>query len=321
MCKSMVNLLSVVIPVYRNVESIPELLSEVSKVQIRLRDDYQTEIEVVFVVDGCPDGSHLLLSKLLPEVPFNSTLLLHSRNFGSFPAIGSGLKAANGNFFVTISADLQEPPDLILKFMDKLQTGLYDIVIGCRENRRDPLNVRFASTIFWKLYKHFVIADIPDKGVDVFGCNKAFRDKLISLDEANSSLIGLIYWLGFKRTEVFYERVERPYGKSAWTFKKKVNYLLDSVFSFSDLPIRLITFFGLFGLLVSFILGSIVLIARLSGLIEVPGYAATILVVITFGALNSLGIGIIGNYAWRTFENTKKRPLAIVMNKLTYNNN
>lgn len=314
-------MLSVIIPVYRNVESIPELLNELSEVEKRVRSDYKMEMEVLFVVDGCPDGSFMLLSELLSEVPFNSTLLLHSRNFGSFPAIRSGLKSASGQFFVTISADLQEPPELILKFLNQLEKKSYDIVIGCRENRKDPFSVRFASTIFWKFYKRFVIKEIPDKGVDVFGCNRLFRDKLISLNESNSSLVGLIYWLGFRRKEVFYERVERRYGKSAWTFKKKINYLLDSIFSFSDLPIRLITLFGFFGLFVSFILGSIVLMARLSGIIEVPGYAATILAVITFGALNSLGIGIIGNYAWRIFENTKKRPLAVVMDKLTFKKN
>lgn len=320
MCECVVKLLSVIIPVYRNVESIPELVNELSELANRSFIDYKTELEIVFVVDGCPDGSYLLLSELLPEAPFNSLLLMHSRNFGSFPAIRSGLKAANGDYFVTISADLQEPPELILQFLDQLKSGLYDILVGCRENRKDSISTRFASNLFWKFYKRIVIADIPEKGVDVFGCNKHFRDKLISLNEANSSLVGLIYWLGFRRAEVMYERKERRHGKSAWTLKKKVTYLLDSVFSFSDFPIRLITLFGLFGILVSFILGSIVLVARLTEVIEVPGYATTILTVILFGALNSLGIGIIGNYAWRTFENTKKRPLAVVMDERRFKN-
>lgn len=309
----MVNTLSIVTPVYRNAESIMHLIAALSTVAQHVRAEQQTALEVVFVVDGSPDDSHAQLAMALPAAPFASQLLLHSRNFGSFAAIRSGLQAASGDCFAVIAADLQEPPELALHFHDKLVTGLYDVVIGCRQNRQDPIGSRIASDIFWKLYKRFVIHDIPDKGVDVFGCNRVFRDRLLSLSEANSSLVGLIFWLGFRRAEVMYERRERQHGKSAWTLKKKVNYLLDSVFSFTDLPIRLLTLFGLFGLMMSLLLGSIVLIARFAGDIAVPGYAATVLTVIFFGALNSLGLGIIGTYAWRAFENTKRRPLAVVM--------
>ena len=193
------------------------------------------------------------------------------------------------------------------------------MVVGCRENRRDPLLSRSASNLFWKLYKKFVIREIPEKGVDVFGCNRIFRDQLLLLGEANSSLVGLIFWLGFKRGEVMYERRERQHGKSAWTLRKKINYLLDSIFSFTDLPIRLLTLFGLLGLLASVLLGLAVLLAKIFGDIAVPGYAATVLTVIFFGGLNSLGLGIVGTYAWRAFENTKGRPLAVVMATQQFN--
>lgn len=309
----MVMSLSIVIPVYRNADSIPYLVAALSAVAKRACEELRIKIEVVFVVDGSPDGSHALLTQALPAAPFASQLLVHSRNFGSFAAIRTGLQAAVGEYFAVIAADLQEPPELALQFLDRLLTGQYDVVVGCRENRRDPIGTRLASDIFWRLYRRFVIHDIPEKGVDVFGCNRAFRDRLLTLGEANSSLVGLIFWLGFRRAEVMYERRERQHGKSAWTLKKKVNYLLDSVFSFTDLPIRLLSVFGLFGVMVSVPLGLIVLVAKFFGGITVPGYAATLLTVVFFGALNSLGLGIIGNYAWRAFENTKGRPLAVVM--------
>lgn len=309
----MVKTLSIVIPVYCNAESITHLVASLSAVVLRARAERQTEVEVVFLVDGSPDDSHVLLDQALPAAPFASQLLLHSRNFGSFAAIRSGLQAATGDYFAIIAADLQEPPELALQFFDKLTSGEYDVVVGCRENRQDPLGSRLASDIFWKLYKRFVIHDIPEKGVDVFGCNRLFRDRLLSLGESNSSLVGLIFWLGFRRAEVRYERRERQHGKSTWTLKKKVNYLLDSVFSFTDLPIRLLTLFGLLGIVVSVLLGLIVLSAKLYGDIAVPGYAATVLTVTFFGAINALGLGIIGTYAWRAFENTKGRPLAVVM--------
>lgn len=309
----MVNTLSVVIPVYRNEGSIPSLIAALSDVAHKARQDFGCLTEIVFVVDGSPDNSYALLAQSLPAAPFASQLLLHSRNFGSFAAIRTGLRAATGQYFGVIAADLQEPPELVLQFLEKLATGDCDVVVGCRENREDPLLTRVASDLFWKLYKKFIIHDIPEKGVDVFGCDKAFRDRLLSLEEAHSSLVGLIFWLGFRRAEVSYERRLREHGKSAWTLKKKVNYLLDSVFSFTDLPVRLLTVFGVLGIIASLTLGAVVTLAKMLGGIPVPGYTATVLTVIFFGALNSLGIGIIGAYAWRAYENTKGRPLSVVM--------
>ncbi len=310
----MVNaMLSIVIPVYRNEESLPDLIAALADVARRAKQDFNCATEVVFVVDGSPDNSHALLERALPTAPFTSQLLLHSRNFGSFAAIRTGLQAASGNHFGVIAADLQEPPELVLQFLEKLSAGNCDVVVGCRENRQDPLLSRGASNLFWTLYRKFVIHEIPEKGVDVFGCNKAFRDQLISLGEANTSLVGLIFWLGFRRGEVAYERRARQHGKSAWTLKKKFNYLLDSIFSFTDLPIKLLSLFGLLGVLASVLLAIVILLAKVFGNIPVPGYAATVLTVIFFGGLNSLGLGIVGAYAWRAFENTKNRPLAVVM--------
>lgn len=312
-------MLSIVIPVYRNEESISDLLTELSDVADTALRDHGQQIEVVFVVDGSPDNCYTLLEQSLPKVTFASKLLLHSRNFGSFAAIRTGLIAAKGDYFAVLAADLQEPPELVLQFLEKLSNGGCDVVVGCRENRDDPALSRLASNIFWRLYKKFIISEIPEKGVDIFGCNRAFRDHLVSLEEANTSLVGLIFWLGFKRSEVSYARVARRHGKSAWTLKKKVDYLLDSVFSFTDLPIRLLTLFGLLGISISMLLGIITVTAKLFGSIVVPGYAATALTIIFFGGINSLGLGVVGAYAWRTYENTKRRPLAVVMKSQFFN--
>jgi len=306
-------MLSIVIPVYRNAESIPDLLSALSGVAHVALRDYGQQTEVVFVVDGSPDNSYSILEQALPQALFSSKLLLHSRNFGSFAAIRTGLIEASGDYFAVLAADLQEPPELVLQFLEKLLNNSCDVVVGCRENRDDPAFSRFASNTFWGLYKKFIIPEIPEKGVDVFGCNRAFRDHLVTFAEANTSLVGLVFWLGFKREEVRYTRSARKHGKSAWTLNKKINYLLDSIFSFTDLPVRLLTMFGLLGLAISVPLGFVILIAKLFGAVAVPGYATTVLTIIFFGGINSLGLGIVGAYAWRTYENTKQRPLAVVM--------
>jgi hypothetical protein len=160
-----------------------------------------------------------------------------------------------------------------------------------------------------------VVSEIPEGGVDVFGCNRAFREKLLELEESRSSLVALIFWLGFRRKIFTYRRLPRQEGKSAWTLKKKIEYMNDSVYAFTDLPVRILTRIGFIGTLVSSILALAAVVARLSGTIDVPGYTMTLLVVVFFGALNLLGLGIVGAYAWRAYENSKQRPQALVAAK------
>ncbi len=303
---------SVIIPVYRNAEFIPELISEFTGVSEVIAERHGMPVEFVFVVDASPDDSFALLEEALPQAPFRSQLLLHARNFGSFAAIRTGLRAAQGDYFAVIAADLQEPPELLVRFLDKLVNEDMDIAVGVREGRDDPGMSRLSANLFWALYRRFVVRDIPAGGVDVFGCNRRIRDELLRLEEANSSLVGLVYWLGFRRGEVPYERRARAYGKSTWTLGKKVDYLLDSVFAFTDLPIRILTVLGALGFAVAACLAVFVVVMRLTGEIEAAGYTTTILVITFFGALNTLGLGFIGSYAWRSYENTKKRPLALV---------
>jgi len=303
------SLLSLVIPVYRNEGSIPDLLKAVTRLNEKLNND----LEVVFVVDGSPDRCYELLRDALPDQPVRSQLILLSRNFGSFMAIRTGLQFGKGSRFAVMAADLQEPPELVLEMDRILRKSEVDVVVGVREGRNDPLLSRLASKVFWGLYRRYVIPEIPPGGVDMFACNKVFRDTLLTLDERHSSLIAQIFWLGFRRETVVYTRQERQHGKSAWTLGKKVNYLMDSVFSFTDLPIRMLIRFGAVGSAIAATLGVMVLIAKLNDMIAVPGYAMTMLAISFLGCLNLLGLGIVGSYAWRTYENTKNRPLAIPM--------
>lgn len=299
---------SVVIPVYRNEASIPRLLQALATMSQELAG----QMEAVFVVDGSPDGSYALLRDALDTLTFPAQLLAHSRNFGSFPAIRTGLGAARGEYCAVMAADLQEPPDLLVTFFMILADDECDVAIGTRVGRSDPLMSRVASGLFWGLYRRLVVRDMPEGGVDVFGCSRAFREQLLKLEESRSSLIALIFWLGFRRKLVKYERQARQEGKSAWTLSKKLDYVLDSIFSFTDYPIRLLIQIGAIGSVLSAGLGIAVAIARLSGVIVVPGFAATLLVVLVLGTLNLLGLGLVGTYAWRGYENSKRRPLAII---------
>ncbi len=305
---------SLVIPVYKNESGLPDLLEAVGDLAKRLGSDF----EVVFVVDGSPDRCAELLRERLPGAPFRSKLLVHSRNYGSFAAIRTGIEAASGDAFAVMAADLQEPPELIEEFFRILASNAADVVVGTRATRDDPWRSRLAAGAFWWLYKNLVNAEIPDGGVDVFGCNAEFREQLLGLRESHSSLVGLIYWLGFRRETVSYSRRVRKHGQSAWTLRGKLDYLMDSLFAFSDLPVRLLLLAGIIGLAVALMFGFVVVVSRVTGSFDVPGYAATVSAVLFFGALNTIGIGIVGSYVWRSYANTQRRPLAVVMQRLEF---
>jgi glycosyltransferase involved in cell wall biosynthesis len=308
------HVISLVIPVYKNEENLPDLLNALGELAQRV----ESPLEVVFVVDGSPDNSLLALRQSLPAVPFDSQLLSLSRNFGSLSAIHAGLAAARGDYMVVLAADLQEPPDLVLRFHEKLRDGEFDIAVGQRRSRGDPAMSRLSSALFWGFYRRFIQPDIPKGGVDVFACTQAVRDQLVSLTENNTSLLGLLFWVGFRRTLVPYDRLPRKHGKSAWTLTKKLRYLSDSVFSFSNLPILLLLYVGSLGLAISLVFATVVVVVKFMGEIPVPGYAGTVLVVTFFGALNCFGLGLLGSYVWRTFENTKQRPGFIVARHETF---
>jgi glycosyltransferase involved in cell wall biosynthesis len=309
---------SVIIPVYKNAEFVPLLIAEFARINDATQERYGIPVEFVFVVDHSPDASHELLSRALPKASFRSQLVLHARNFGAFAAIRTGLKVAQGKYFGIVAADLQEPPEILLSFLQLLITDECDVAVGVREGRNDPVTSRAISKFFWRIYRRVVMKEIPEGGVDIFACNRRVRDELLKLEESNSSLVGLIFWLGFRRAQVAYTRRSRMHGKSAWTFTKKLTYLLDSVFAFTDLPVRILTFLGVLGTVLAFVFAMVILILRLIGDISVPGYAATIVTIVFFGALNTFGLGLVGSYAWRGYENTKRRPLSVVQSVKTF---
>jgi glycosyltransferase involved in cell wall biosynthesis len=304
-------LYSLIIPLYKNEANLPALL----KCMAEMSKTLQGKLEVVCVVDGSPDQCYSLLKTELPKQSFPSQLLLHSRNYGSFAAIRTGMKAMRGQYMAMMAADLQEPPEMAIEFFRTLEKDEADVVVGARDSRDDPWRSKISSQLFWWFYKKFVIRDLPDGGVDMFGCNQAFRKELLGLEESHGSLIGLIYWLGFRRKTVLYKRLAREQGVSAWTFRKKLNYLMDSVFAFSDLPIKVLIGLGMLGMGFVLAFGMLIIGLKLSGSFEVPGYAATMLTILFFGSLNVIGIGIVGAYVWRSYGNTMGRPIAVEMKR------
>jgi glycosyltransferase involved in cell wall biosynthesis len=303
---------SVVVPVYRNEETLVAVLERLDALAETLRGP----LEAVFVVDGSPDGSFALLRRELgQEHRFSAQLIALSRNFGSFSAVKTGLEAARGDLVAVMAADLQEPMSLIESFFTGLEDGEHDVAVGVRTARNDPATRAAASRLFWWAYRKLVQPEIPPGGVDVFACSKAVAAQLAELDESHTSLVGLLYWLGFRRLEVPYERQPRPVGKSAWSLKKRIRYLEDSIYSFTSLPIAAITVVGVVGVVASLSYAAFVFAFWATGHIEVQGYTPLMLALLVLASSILIALGIVGSYVWRTYENSKRRPTAVTMTR------
>lgn len=298
---------SLVIPVYRNEENVEDLVAALNDLSTRVGG-----VEVVFVIDGSPDRSGELLLAARERFSFPARIAFHSRNFGAFTAIRTGMELATGDAIAVMAADLQEPPELIERFFEVLTQDRADIVFGRRIGRHDSPLRDGLSNVFWWLYRRLVIADVPKGGVDIFACNRRAVDTVLQIEEPNSSLIAQLFWIGFRHEFVPYERQARRKGTSAWNFTRRMRYMMDSIFSFSDLPILFVLWFGVVGCVLSLLFGFGVAMFRLFGVITEPGYAALVVLVTFIGSAMLAVQGILGSYLWRTFENTKRRPLRVL---------
>jgi len=304
---------TVVIPVYQNEANLPRLLAELEDLSLKMPRDFS----VVFVVDGSPDRCHEILSAKLPAARFDSQLLQLSRNFGSFSAVMAGMSAATGEFCGVMAADLQEPPELMIEFHRILSSGEADVCFGVRTGRSDPWLTELTSNLFWWVYRRFVVKEMPPGGVDVFACTRAVREHVSRFSELHTNLIALLFWVGFRRRFVPYARQARREGVSAWTIGKKLKYCVDSIFTFTDLPLKVLAYCGAMGMGVALLLAAIVLVASVTGSVPVRGYVPVMLTLMFFGGLASSGLAIVGRYLWMVSENVRGRPVYIVQSAVS----
>ena len=302
---------SLVIPVYRNEENIFDLVEALNLLHQSLEG-----LEVVFVIDGSPDRSGDYLMSLESSFEFSAQILFLSRNFGSFTAIRTGIEFARGEMIAVMAADLQEPPELILSMYQLLESDIADVVFGQRIQRDDPFVSKLLSNIFWWVYRKLIISSMPSGGIDIFACNHNVSQAILQISEPNSSLVAQLFWVGFRRRFVPYIRRARTKGKSSWNFSRKMRYMMDSIIGFSDLPILSVLWIGLFGCFSSLAFGTFVVTARFLNLVNVPGYTATVFMIAFSMSLQLFVQGVFGAYLWRTFENTKSRPLRILQHRI-----
>ena len=299
---------SVVVPVFRNEGSLPEVVARLAS----LSDERTGKLEAVFVIDGSPDDSLSVLRNALDGPQLDAQILSLSRNFGSFSAIRAGMAVARGSYVAVMTADLQEPVEVVSSFFDALERDECDIVFGARGDRSDPALSALSARAYWWLYRRFVNADIPVGGVDVFGCTREISKRVVAFSETHTSLIGLLFWAGYRRKFVTYRRAASASGQSGWTVGKKVRYLFDSVYAFTDLPIILLQIIGAVGFALSTLIGFIVLVAWMMGTIKQPGYTPLMIAILASTSALLVGLGVVGSYVWRAYENGKARPHELI---------
>jgi glycosyltransferase involved in cell wall biosynthesis len=298
---------SIVVPVYKNEGSIEHLLNRISEISGAVTGS----VEAVFVVDGSPDKSLEVLRSSLPRDGFDAKVLLLSRNFGAFSAIRAGLREARGEATVVMAADLQEPTSLILDMLGIVQRDEADVAVGVRQSRKDGVVSRTLSAVFWKVFNRVSSLELPRGGVDIFALSRSARETLNSFEESSTSLIGLIYWMGFRRQEVPYHRVERQVGKSSWSLQKRINYAKDSITAFSEFQLSVFLWSGVIGAVVSLVFAFIGAFQYIFTSDHQSQREITAIGLLFVASYLMAGLGIIGTYLWRLAENVRNRPDSI----------
>jgi polyisoprenyl-phosphate glycosyltransferase len=299
-------LISVVAPVYNEVESLPEFHRRVTAALTGHR------YELVLVNDGSTDGSADLVEELAARDPCVRAVHL-SRNFGHQAAVTAGLDAARGSAAVTIDADLQDPPEVIPRLLDEWRRGA-EVVHGVRHERRgEPRRRLIFIRAFYRVFDRLSGLDAyPGNSGDFRLISRPALDALGELPERNRFVRGLVSWIGFRQVSVVYERDARYAGKSKYPLSKLVRLAADGILSFSAVPLRLAAWLGLAMSVVAFIAIPVVVVLRVAGLYEVSGIASVHILVLLVGGIQLLFLGVLGEYLARDYDETKRRPVYVL---------
>ena len=299
--------ISIVVPCYNEEEVIDIFLEKIFEVLKRVGKSY----EIVFVNDGSRDATLEILKTKAKEYEEVRVISL-SRNFGKEAALSAGLDASKGETVVPIDVDLQDPPELILKFVKKYEEG-YDVVVGKRADRTtDSTAKRVSAEAFYKMHNKISDIEIPHNVGDYRLMSRRVVEELKKLPETQRFMKGIFAWLGFKTAVIEYKREGRVAGDSSFNGWKLWNFALDGITSFSTAPIRIWLYIGIFLAFISFLYGSWIILKTLIFGVDSPGYASIITIVLFLGGIQLMGIGILGEYIGRIYIESKNRPVYII---------
>ncbi len=307
--------LSIIIPVLNEEENLPRLLQAVDDA-FRPRAD--VTLELIFVDDGSHDGT---MAKLRTVAGNDQRVraLSFSRNFGSHAALMAGFRHCTGDAAAYLSADLQDPPEMLPQMLDKLKDGS-QVVWGTREHRDDTAATRLLSVLYSSLMRRLALRDMPNTGIDLCLIDRLVIDTITTIEEKNTSVFGLIIWSGFRQTFLPYHRRARQRGKSRWTLGKKLKLFVDSFVSFSFFPIRLVSYIGMVVSVLGFTYALVVVARRIIYGTPMQGWPSLMVAVLTLSGLQLLMLGIVAEYLWRTFDESRKRPPYIIKETIGFDN-
>ncbi len=299
---------SIVVPVYFNEDNLPETCPALLALQDKLPD---MSLELVFVEDGSGDKSYEILSEYQKQYPHSIKVVKLSRNFGSMAAVQAGMTVATGDCVGMMAADLQDPPELLLEMIEHWRRGA-KTVLAVRQDREDSFWYKVFTGCFYTIIRRWAFRDYPSGGFDVCLIDRQLVDQLNAIHEKNTNIMSLIFWLGYRPVLIPYVRRRRTKGRSMWTFGKRVKLFADSLVAFTYVPIRLLT--GV-GILTSFCaLGYIVfvLLARVLYGMPVQGFTTIVILIALTAGIQMMMLGVLGEYLWRTLDETRRRPLYVI---------
>ncbi len=298
--------ISIVVPVYYNSDTLMDLYEDMKAKILGVIGDY----ELVFVDDGSGDNSWEIMGQI-QEMDDNVRCVKLSRNFGEHAALLAGLSVCTGDCAVTKQADLQEDSLLILDMYESWKKG-NKVVLAVRRSRDESKIKVFFANMYYLLIRKFVNKNMPVGGCDCYLIDRKVIEVLQLLDEKNSSLTLQVLWAGFKTDYVYFDRKNREKGKSRWTLSKKIKLVVDSMMSFSYVPIRLMTFVGVIFNLCAVALFISVLVEFFTVGTPVAGWSSLMCVILCSFGLVLLMLGILGEYIWRALDAARTRPPFII---------
>jgi len=299
--------LTVVTPAYNEATNLPILYERLQ----RTLGSAVSNWEWIVIDDHSRDGTFAVLKELARS---ESRLRAYrfARNSGSHIAVRCGLANAGGDCAVVMAADLQDPPEAIPLLIEKWKAGA-DVVWAVREERlgESQRTLLFARLYYWLMRRVVGLQSIPEHGADFFLIDRKVIDAVSRFSESNTSIFALLSWMGFKQDSVSYVKQARTHGRSGWTLAKKVKLLLDSITSFSFFPIRIMSYAGFCLALLGFLYALVVIVNAIFRR-PVQGYPSLMVAVLVIGGMQMLMMGVLGEYVWRTLDESRRRPRFLI---------
>ena len=306
MCKMKI---SIVVPCYNEVANLSILYQELERVTKTI-EGY--EVEYVFVDDGSTDATVRILKEMAKE-DSRIKYLGFSRNFGKESALLAGLENATGDYVATMDADLQDPPELLPQMLAILEVGEYDNVATRRVTRKGEPPIRsFFAHAFYKMMRKVSDVDMMDGARDYRLMSREMVESILSLKEYNRFSKGIFAWVGYKTKWIEYENRKRVAGETKWSFWKLLHYSIEGIVSFSNVPLTISSYLGLFLTFISYVAIIFIVVRKLIFGDPVDGWASTICIITFIGGIQLFCMGIMGQYLSKTYMEVKGRPHYIV---------